>query len=1231
MKNKISNKDLFSYSLNLEEQVKQLEQTCKQLGLLEETIGLFSENSSISYFVFTSKGDIVDINHTMSKLLSLLQKNQGQTIPSQIFNTLFNGLTKDQPWVNQEKQLTDIQGQTISVLLSAKIVAADNDEYIVGYAINVSSDKKVKDSLDLSRANINFLIENVENPAWTIDNKGLLTAFNSAFRDYLYTRYKIRPELDTDIFSALPQDEKLFWQELINDVLKGQKLKKLITFTKNNAVQHYDVVLNPIFNETFKIIGVSGIFHDITDIQNAHSILLKSKSHLNALINNIPYLVWLKDNKGNYIIANQSFLDFWKINSEDIIGKNDKELIKINKDLSVICDDRAASLIGKHNSIEKIITVNGYTQWFEIHTAPIFDEMRMVIGTTGMARDISERKRIENILLESEEKFRQFSENTSDSFILRSITETLYVNPAFENIYGRPIYEAFNFRYTPLEWIHPEDRDCIALVYKTDKFKSTGAFNNEYRIIRPDNSITWVWERSFPIYDEKGKIIRVISVATDFTKQKMLEQDLYKIQTQQQAILDNIPHLAWLKDKQGKYISVNEAFTKFYNLDIDDVIQKTDFDICPPELAELYSFNDEKVINERKQQLFEDVTDTPEGEIYSETIKTPIFNQDNELIGLTGISRDITQHKRLEQQLRRNDERLRALLKNSSDALTVIDKHGLIIFESSHMSYITGFPVDELKNKPFIQLISSTSQYAFLKAIEDVINNPEIQQTVEFQIERKDRSSVYIESIISNHLDNSLINGLVVNSRDITERKLADIKEKQYQENLIFLQNTALDFLSISSSEEIANYIGNKVHELVKESVVIYNSFDEGGNFMLIRSITGIDKFLNIVMEFLGCSPMQFKTSITPDMKREMLYSSNKLRELQGGLYKISNNQIPLLACKALERLVSLNKIYGMGVSKSGKLLGSILILTRYEYDIPDKRIIETFVYQASIALQRRKIEKELIVAKEKAEESDRLKSAFLANMSHEIRTPINGILGFSQLLSDNDLSAERRTDFIDIIKSNAEALITLVDGILDISIIEEGQVKLREQMVNINALLEDIYSTFKQPKFLPEHKNLKFELKKGLPDEDSIIYTDSLRVRQILNNLIGNSFKFTEKGKIEVGYKKDKEKLLFYVKDTGIGISKEKLDAVFIRFIQGDISHTRKYGGSGLGLAISKGLVEILGGNIWIESEVGSGSAFYFTLPIDREAQQNTNTIPQADEKKQSNMHNANSKVLGN
>jgi PAS domain S-box-containing protein len=259
----------------------------------------------------------------------------------------------------------------------------------------------------------------------------------------------------------------------------------------------------------------------------------------------------------------------------------------------------------------------------------------------------------------------------------------------------------------------------------------------------------------------------------------------------------------------------------------------------------------------------------------------------------------------------------------------------------------------------------------------------------------------------------------------------------------------------------------------------------------------------------------------------------------------------------------------------------------------------------------QKKLEQELIVAKEKAEESDRLKSAFLANMSHEIRTPMNGILGFAGLLKEPGLTGKEQREYIHIIEKSGKRMLSIIHDIVDISKIESGQMEIHLSTTNINEQVEFIYHFF-----LPEaeQKGIRISFKNALSFKDAIMNTDREKIYAILTNLVKNAIKYTHAGSIEFGYEKKGEFLEFFTRDTGIGIAGDRQKAIFERFVQADMSDKHAYEGAGLGLSIAKAYVEMLGGEIWVESEEGKGSDFYFTIPHLVQEDRNIllNTIPE-------------------
>ncbi len=255
---------------------------------------------------------------------------------------------------------------------------------------------------------------------------------------------------------------------------------------------------------------------------------------------------------------------------------------------------------------------------------------------------------------------------------------------------------------------------------------------------------------------------------------------------------------------------------------------------------------------------------------------------------------------------------------------------------------------------------------------------------------------------------------------------------------------------------------------------------------------------------------------------------------------------------------------------------------------------------------KRRQIEDELVAAKEKAEESDRLKLLFLANMSHEIRTPMNGIMGFTSLLKEPALSGQEQQEYIRMIEKSGTRMLTIINDIMSISKIEAGEVTLSISDTNVNREIKDI-ETFFQPE--ARQKGIQIIIDHSLTDKPITIKTDEEKFYAVLTNLVKNALKFTHKGSVEIGCEKKGEYLEFFVRDTGIGIRPDQKELIFARFRQASESLTHHFEGSGLGLSISKAYVEMLGGKIWVESELGEGSTFYFTLPYhDDEQKESTN-----------------------
>lgn len=297
------------------------------------------------------------------------------------------------------------------------------------------------------------------------------------------------------------------------------------------------------------------------------------------------------------------------------------------------------------------------------------------------------------------------------------------------------------------------------------------------------------------------------------------------------------------------------------------------------------------------------------------------------------------------------------------------------------------------------------------------------------------------------------------------------------------------------------------------------------------------------------------------------------------------------------QELASASKAVSHKNDKKGKYLDALI-------DSNVENALELSI-AANKELTAQNIEKEkqivdLIEAKEKAEESDNLKSAFLANVYHEIRTPMNGILGFVNLLNEPELVNEKQQKYLKIIEKSGERLLNTINNIVDMSKIHSGQVKVNLNETNINKQIEKIYNFFKPE---AESKGINFAFKNSLPTKEAYFLTDCEKIYAILIHLVKNALINTSKGSIEFGYTGTKSstcktELMFFVKDTGIGIPKDRQKAIFENFTQSDISNKMALEGNGLGLSITKAYVSLLGGKIWAESDEGKGAKFYFSLP---------------------------------
>ncbi|MBL6445345.1 PAS domain-containing protein [Fulvivirga sp. 29W222] len=613
-----------------------------------------------------------------------------------------------------------------------------------------------------------------------------------------------------------------------------------------------------------------------------------------------------------------------------------------------------------------------------------------------------------------------------------------------------------------------------------------------------------------------------------------------------------------ITDKQGRITEVNDKFCQLSQYSREELIGQ-----------------DHRIINSghHTKEFFKDLYKTiHSGRVWKGEIKnrakdgsfywvattiTPLFNNEGDITSFIAVRTEITENKRIEKALSDSERKLQNAnqqFKIATSAANIGIWERDLILNKTYLDKIS-CSLHGIKNKDSMKL-SDKSWYDFIHP-EDILrvrkNYEELlrsknQFEINYRVIRKDQSLKYIKSYGIVERDEKgvalrMIGALIDETKQRqTEKILLEREENYRRENKLLEESQAVAKLGGWELDiETGNlYWTTETYRIHDTSPEEFNpTVDAGVGYFLPESKRIISEALEVAM------------------------SEGKGYDLILETYTTKGRKITVrTTCKVTF------------VDNKPAKLGGIF------QDISDQVLKED----------------ELKNAKEKAEENDRLKSAFLANMRHEIRTPLNAVIGFSKQLVNPETTETERKEFGRYVINGANQLLSLIEDITSFSLLETNQVHVNESEVNINQLLRDLEVQFKPE---AETRGLNINLANALPDYESVINTDNSKLSRIITNLLSNALKFTHKGEIKFGYTVKETNLIFFVEDTGIGISPENKAKVFDSFQQADGSIRRTYGGTGLGLSICKGLIEVIGGKIWVESTLGKGSTFYFSIPF--------------------------------
>ncbi|WP_372753397.1 PAS domain S-box protein [Labilibaculum sp.] len=635
----------------------------------------------------------------------------------------------------------------------------------------------------------------------------------------------------------------------------------------------------------------------------------------------------------------------------------------------------------------------------------------------------------------------------------------------------------------------------------------------------------------------------------DAIKRILYKHQLEESEKKYKTLYNSAPIPYHSLDTNGDIIDVNNTWLNFLGYEREDVVGKNYRDFLHPQWGDNF-FNNFPTFKKR-------------GYVNNVEFKIRHKNGHYKFISLDGVTnchadgtfkqtncifQDIGARKKAEAKLKESEERFRLLMEQSPFVVEIYDLKGLQISVNKAYEELWEIPSEvtlfkyNILNSPEVHatgIIEYINRAYAGETIDlpDHEYNPESDLNAEYQSRsRWLRTRIYP---LKDEFDK--VTNIVVMHRDITDQKNAEAKiAKSEAKFKSFVQQAPIPLSNVDNKTGEIKYVNTKFLD------VFGYTLDE---------IPTMEKWWKLAYP----NPEYRKISIDKWEKAMELAIKNQT-DIIPEIYNIT--------CKD----GNMKQILVSGITIGEEFLAMLVDISH-----------------------QKKIEQELTIAKEKAEESEKLKTAFLANMSHEIRTPMNGILGFAELLQTPHLSIEKHHKYVNIIMQSGNKMLSTINDIIEISKIETKQIYPEPQELNISEILDSQYAFF-----LPEasQSKIEFTLNNSLSASDSIIVTDPSMLDSILTNLIKNAIKYTNKGSIEFGCLKKEQSIEFYVKDTGIGISKNQQKIIFERFRQVNTDNTKTIEGSGLGLSIAKAYTELLGGKIWMKSEEGKGSQFSFKIP---------------------------------
>jgi PAS domain S-box-containing protein len=952
------------------------------------------------------------------------------------------------------------------------------------------------------------------------------------------------------------------------------------SFRKDGSIWWTETAATNMLEEP-SVRGIVVNFRDITDRKQVESALQESEKKYRYLFENIPYPMWAYDLKTlRFLAVNNSAVkkygysqtEFLNMTIADIRPVEDMERLKEN-----IAQPRPPL---QHSGEWRHRLKDGTIIYVEIssHTIKLANRDAALV----VALDITERRKAEQELRESNERFTELANNVSDIFwVSEPLTrKNLYVSPAFESIVGQSVDAVSKLPNGFLDAILPEDRHILI---EAREHEHRGIKTEiQYRILRPDGSIRWMRDKGTPVFDEKGKVVRVAGIARDLTEQVEAEMQLRESESRFRQLAENIEELFWMFDIERQHIIyASPAYEVIWGRSRENLYRdQQDYveAVLPEDKGPMLASFEKQLAGEPTDMEYR--IRRPDGTIrWIWDRSFPIFNDEKKLIRTAGIATDITENKKARQELeelnRELEERIQErttevmdLYDNAPAGYHSLDANGCLIrINKTELDWF-GYAPEEILGRPFKVLLTDEGVKTFEANFPDFKKRGWVRN-LEFDLVRKDGTTfptlVNATAIYDEQGQYAMSRSTVF---DNTERRRVEdtLRASQVRLNFLLANTPAIIFTSKIAAGMPTTFISNSVHDILGYEPAQYL---ENERFWLSR----------VHPDDLGYAAEAFQTLTT---QGHAIWES-RVKHAKGHWVWTST---------------------GMSLVRNKQGQPSEVI--GYSVDINDKKLVEEAL-QVSEA-QLRQSRDDLSIANAALERASRLKDEFLASMSHELRTPLTSILGLSEVLGLNTYGEmnEKQTKTVKTIEESGRHLLELINDILDLSKIEAGKLELQFSPCSITDVCQ---ASLQLIKGMAQQKRQTVHY--SPPKETMIIRADARRLKQILVNLLSNAVKFTKDGGelgLDIQADRPGRVIRMTVWDKGIGIKAENIPGLFNPFTQIDSSLAREYSGTGLGLSLVQRLVKLHNGGIETESVFGSGTRFTVSLPWSPD---NTTPIP--------------------